>query len=120
MEDLSASVRLTYCVADVRETTARLFSETPCERSPAIASSDGTSVVLPVPVHRYSDFEQPISVLGDLTGINVLRQCQVNLLFVSYVIAAGASRNNSAEGSSSLARRNSSKCMVRRRPAREK
>jgi len=32
-------------------------------------SSDGTSVVLPVPVHRYSDFEQPLSVPGDLTGI---------------------------------------------------
>jgi hypothetical protein len=32
-------------------------------------SSDGTSVVLPVPVHRYSDFEQPLSVPGDLSGI---------------------------------------------------
>jgi hypothetical protein len=34
-------------------------------------SSDGTSVVLPVPVHRYSNFEQPLSVPGDLTGILV-------------------------------------------------
>jgi hypothetical protein len=34
-------------------------------------SSDGTSVVLPVPVHRYSNFEQPFSVPGDLTGILV-------------------------------------------------
>jgi hypothetical protein len=34
-------------------------------------SSDGTSVVLPVPVHSYPDFEQSLSVLGDLTGILV-------------------------------------------------
>jgi hypothetical protein len=32
-------------------------------------SSDGTSVVLPVPVHSYSEFEQPLSVPGDLTGV---------------------------------------------------
>jgi hypothetical protein len=34
-------------------------------------SSDGTSDVLPVPVHTYSDFEQPLSVPGDLTGVVV-------------------------------------------------
>ena len=34
-------------------------------------SSRGTSIVSPVPIHRYSDFEQPLSVLGDLTGILV-------------------------------------------------
>ncbi len=34
-------------------------------------SSDGTSVVLPVPVHSYSDFEQPLSVPGNLTGVLV-------------------------------------------------
>ena len=44
-------------------------------------SSDGTSVVLPVPVHRYSDFEQLLSVPRDLTGI---------LVSVSEVLAASS------------------------------
>jgi hypothetical protein len=44
-------------------------------------SSDGTSVVLPVPVHRYSDFEQPLSVPRDLTGI---------LVSVSEILAASS------------------------------
>jgi hypothetical protein len=40
MEDPSAPARSFCCVADVRETTAWLFSQTPCERRPAIASPD--------------------------------------------------------------------------------
>ena len=40
MEDLSASVSLSCCVADVRETTASLFAKTPDVRHQAIASPD--------------------------------------------------------------------------------
>ena len=40
MEDLSASVSLSCCVADVRETTASLFAKTPDVRRPAKASPD--------------------------------------------------------------------------------
>jgi hypothetical protein len=40
MEDLSASVSLSCCVADVRETTESLFAKTPDVRHQAIASPD--------------------------------------------------------------------------------
>jgi hypothetical protein len=40
MENLSASVRFSCCVADVRETTASLFAKTPDVRHQTIASPD--------------------------------------------------------------------------------
>jgi hypothetical protein len=43
MEDLSTSVSLSCCVADVRETTASLFAKTPDVRHQAIASPDAGS-----------------------------------------------------------------------------